>query len=295
LITPNFLFADGRALLKSSAPELVRPLKRVLQPDVAAALVTADFGGDQVYFETRLAPSGGISEAALMRAIRESIASWPSWADDFIVDSAPDPSWKLLASRLPSMMRFVVGQMRFGISEGSVVANTYLPGQAVPQVTLATLLAMNTQAGGAATMASAASTPALTVDEMLDRKMTVSFDQLSLEFAIDAIVSGFKETLPEGSTMPPVRIIGGDLQLEGITQNQQVRDFAKTDLALRTVLTDLVVGANPNKSATGPKDPLQKLIWVVTDDTENPAKKVIFVTTRAAAENKYDLPSEFQP
>ena len=295
LITPNFLFADGRELLRSSVPELTQPLKSVIQPDVAAALVTMHTDGPRVYIESRLAPSGGISEAALMRAISESVQAWPAWADEFIVDSVADASWRLLAARLPSMMRFVNDHIRFGISDGTVVANTYLPAQAASQVTLATVLAMNTPSSGGAAVAKVQPTRALTVDEMLDRKMSVSFDQQSLEFAIDEIVTAFKESLPAGSTMPPVRIVGGDLQLMGITQNQQVRDFEKSDLPLRTVLTDLVLGANPDKSATGPKDPKQALIWVVAEDSDSPGNKVILVTTRQAAQGKYDLPREFQP
>jgi hypothetical protein len=295
LIAPNFLFADGREMLRSLAPELVPPLRSLLQPDVAGALLIAHADDERVYAEARLAPSGGISEAALMRVLRESTEQWPTWAEEFIVDSLPDASWRLLASRLPVMMRFVVSQMRFGVSDGAAVANTYLPAAAVPQVALATLLAMNTPPSGAAAVASTSAARPLSVDEMLDRKMSVSFDQESLEFAIDAIATAFKQSLPEGSTMPPVRIIGGDLQLMGITQNQQVRDFAKSDLPLRTVLTDLVLGANADKTASGPQDPKQALIWVVADDPESPGNKAILVTTRQAAENRYDLPREFQP
>jgi serine/threonine protein kinase len=293
LTSPNFLFADGRSLLQASAPELVGPLKQVLIPDVAGVVAMTDFGDDQVFAEIRVAPSG-ISQAALMQSLRGSILSWPDWANDFIVDSVPDPSWRLLASRLPSMMRFVVDHFRFGISGDAVVANTYLPEPAVVQVTLATLLALNTPPGGAIASTTGQPTPSLSLDEMLDRKMSVEFGQESLEFAIDAIVSDFQQELPTGSTLPPIRIIGGDLQLMGITQNQQVRNFAKSDLPLRTVLTDLVLGANPDKTATGPKDPKQALIWVVADDPENAGQQAILITTRQAAEGNYDLPSEFQ-
>ncbi len=135
----------------------------------------------------------------------------------------------------------------------------------------------------------------LSIDEMLDRKMSVSFDQESLEFAIDVIVSEFNRSLPAGSTMPPVRIIGSDLQKMGITQNQQIRAFTKDELPLRKVLTDLVVGANPDKTATGPDDPKQSLIWVVAKDPNDPNKSEILVTTRQAAENQYELPREFSP
>jgi hypothetical protein len=130
---------------------------------------------------------------------------------------------------------------------------------------------------------------------MLNREMTVSFDQESLEFALEAIVGAFKDSLPPGSTMPPTRIIGGDLELAGITQNQQVIDFSKADVPLRRVLTDLVVGANPDKSAAGPADPKQALIWVVAGDPASPGQPAILITTRQAAETKkYPLPNEFK-
>ncbi|MGB7329122.1 MAG: hypothetical protein WBD31_29850 [Rubripirellula sp.] len=294
LVTPNFLFADGRSILNSSVPELVPPLRSVLIPNLSAMLITANADDGLVFGELRVTPNGGISEASLMRDIKDAIDAWPLWADQFVLDASPDPSWRLLASRLPTMMRFVSNQFRYGISDNVIVANTYLPAGAVSQVSLATLLAANTTATAASATTDMASAKPLTMEEMLDRKMSVSFDQESLEFAIDVIVAEFARTLPEGSTLPPVRIIGGDLQKMGITQNQQIRSFAKTNLPLRKVLTDLVVGANPDKTATGPDDPKQALIWVVADDPANPGTQEILVTTRQAAENRFDLPVEFQ-
>jgi serine/threonine protein kinase len=295
LVTPNFLFADGRELLKSAAPELIAPLKSLLVPDAAGALFLADQSDDRVYLETRLVPSGGVSSAVLLRSLQAAVQSWPGWAEEFIVTSVPDQSWRLLASRMPAMLRFVGEQARFGISQDVAVANAYLPSNAVPQVALATLLAMNTPAGASTEQVAATpSTQPLTIDEMLNRKMTVMFEQESLEFALEAIITAFKQKLPEGTTMPPARILGSDLQLMGITQNQSVRNFSKTDLPFRTVLTDLVLGANPDKTATGPADPKQALIWVVADDPDSPGSKAILITTRQAATDKYELPSEFQ-
>ncbi|TWU56744.1 Serine/threonine-protein kinase PknH [Rubripirellula tenax] len=297
LLTPNFLFADGRTLLTETAPELVTRMRSVLIPNVSGVLVTIDLPSSEsdsmVFGEFRLTPSGGISEAKLMRDLRDAINGWPAWADQFVIEAVPDPSWRLLASRLPTMMRFVSDRFRYGISDNMIVANTYLPAPAISQVSLATLLAANTPLGNAAALLGNAPAAPLSIDEMLNRKMSVSFDQESLEFAIDVIVGEFTRELPDGSTLPPVKIVGGDLQKMGITQNQQIRGFAKTDIPLRTVLTDLVVGANPDKTAVGPADPKQALIWVVADDADNPGSKVILVTTREAAKNKYELPTEF--
>lgn len=300
MTTPNFLFADGRGVLEQTFPELMPAIKSVLIPDAAGVLLIADTSNTDsaadgsVFVEVRLSPSGGISEASLMRQTRDAVTSWPDWADQFIVDAVPDSSWRLLASRLPTMTRFVVDQFRFGVSDGAVVANTYLPAPAVSQWTLATLLAANTPRGVAVAGTDSDAQP-LTINEMLERKMSVSFDQESLEFAIDAIVGEFTRALPPNSQMPPVRIVGSDLQKMGITQNQQVRNFAKTDLPLRTVLTDLMLGANPDRTATGPDDPKQALIWVLAVDPEDPNQQEILVTTREAAKDRYELPTEFQP
>ncbi len=293
LVAPNFLFADGREMLLQSAPELVQPLKSVLIPNVSAMLITADISDGLVFVEGRVMPSGGISEAMLMRDIRDAVQQWPTWADSFVVGTTPDPSWRLLASRLPTMMRFVTDQFRFGISDNVIVANTYLPAKPFSQVTLATLLALNSPTGSSVA-ATTQPTKALSIEDMLDRKMSVSFDQESLEFALEVVANEFSSKLPEGSVLPPIRLIGGDLQKMGITQNQQIRAFAKTDIPLRTVLTDLVLGANPDKTATGPGDPKQALIWVIADDPQNAGKQAVLVTTRQAAVDRYDLPREFQ-
>ena len=293
LFTPNFLFADGREMLRVSAPELIKPLKRFLQPDINAGLITVRFNNDQtVFYETRFSPSGGMSEAALMQKVRESINALPDWANQFILDSVQDSSWKLLAIRMPQMMQYLAGKMRFGLSENAVVANTYLPDTAFPQLVFAGLLAMNTSTS-VGNVAMNAPSELLSVEEMLDRKMTVSFDQESLEFALEAITTAFQDDLPSGNQMPRSVIVGGDLELMGITQNQQVRDFEKTQVPLRKVLTDLVLQANPDKTATGPQDPKQSLIWVVV---QIGGENEIRITTRQAADReKYDVPAEFRP
>ncbi|QDT08641.1 protein kinase domain-containing protein [Planctomycetes bacterium K23_9] len=291
LVTPNFLFADGRQMLATATPELVAPLKQMLITDVASVLLSATASGDVVYTELKAVPSGGISSAVLMRKLDAKIQTWPAWADAFSVDVVPDRSWRRLANRLPQMMRFLVDHTRLGVENDIVVANNYLPANAATQISVATLLAMNTQPGetGAASMASSSET--LTIDQMLDRKMSIAFDQLSLEFAINAVADEFSASLPSGSTMPEVRIIGSDLQKMGITQNQQIRDFSRKDIPLRTVLTDIVLGANPDKTATGPGDVKQSLVWVVHEEA---GKKVILVTTRKASDGQYDLPTEFR-
>lgn len=298
MATASFLFADGRTILQSSIPKVIEPLKKLLVPDVSAGLLVVKFDENNMYAESRLSPAGGTNPIALMRAWQERISMWPQWADQFVLESQPDPSWRLLATRLPLMMRFVANQTRIGISDGVAMGNLYLPRRVVPQLAVSISLALNTdrRSGSPAVVREpTGDTPSgLTLEQMLDRKLSVSFDQESLEFAIDTVVDEFRRTLPDGSSLPAVRIIGADLQKMGITQNQQIRGFNKSDASLRSVLTDLMLEANPDRSASGPSDAKQALVWVVADDPTNPGDKAIFVTTREASRGRYDLPREFR-
>ncbi len=299
MFNPNFLLTDARQLLESTAPGLRDPLRRMWIPTVGAVMLAAAMDNDRVYLETRLAPSGDMTLPTLLNSTRETVNGLPIWGENFIVATVPDPSWRLLANRLPSMLRFSVDQTRSGIDSGSVVFNTYLPASGFAQLTLATLLALNTPASAPnstpAMSVATATSQKLGIGEMLDRPMSISFDQESLEFAMAAVVQEFQRELPPGVEPPSVRIIGGDLQKMGITQNQQIRNFKRENIPLRTVLSDLAFAANPDKTATSTHDPKQALIWVVADDPEKPGKQAILVTTREAASSKYELPPEFQP
>ncbi len=295
LFNPNFLFTDARQMFDAAAPQLRDPLRRMWIPTVGAVMISADVDSERVYLETRMAPSGNVAAPTLVNSVRESFQELPTWSENFIVGAVPDPSWRLLANRLPTMLRFAVEQTRFGVDNGHAMFNTYLPAGGFSQLTIASLLAMNTPVGNMPNAAQPTTSEMLTVEQMLQREMSISFDQESLEFAIAAVISEFKRVLPPGNESPTVRIIGGDLQKMGITQNQQIRDFRKSGVALRTVLTDLTLAANPDKTATSSHDPKQALIWVVADDPEKPGKKAILVTTRDAAAGKYELPEEFAP
>ncbi len=300
LAVPNFLIADARTWVDNTAPTLRDWIRSTLTPECAGLLIRvtsadvnakpAEANSSASYMEIRLAAASGMDPLALKSKVLGYTQSASLTAEDFLVSREVDPSWRLLASRLPTMWAFTGEQIRSAAIRSEVILNAYLPPKALPQLTLGTLLAANTTA-----MTAVAGPPptgeTLTLEQMLNRPMTVSFGQESLQFAVDTIINEFAADLPEGNTAPKVEIIGGDLQLMGITQNQQVRNFSKKDVPLRTVLTDLVLGANPDRTATGPNDPKQALIWVVVGEGKDAEIKV---TTREAAKDKYTLPKEFQ-
>jgi hypothetical protein len=93
-----------------------------------------------------------------------------------------------------------------------------------------------------------------------------------------------------------IRLMGSDLSKEGITQNQRPSDFNLQQEPLSAILTEIMIRANPDKNITGPDDPACKMVWVVADDPDQPARKIIMITTRtAASEKSYDLPAAFKP
>lgn len=297
---PNFLIADGRAWVERAAPPLLDWIRATFTPECGGLLVRVvatpssraepATGLRGSYIELRLVTAPGSDPAVLKSKVVASLDSASVAAEDFLLSGEVDPSWRLLAARLPSMWMFTGEQIRSATIRREVIFNAYLPPLALPQLALGTLLAANTTATPA-TIAAAETAKKLTIEEMLDRPMSVSFGQESLQFAVDTIINEFAAELPDGNQAPAIEIIGGDLQKMGITQNQQVRDFSKTDLALRTVLTDLMLGANPDRTAAGPSDPKQALVWVVVGQGD---AAEIRITTREAAKGTYELPKEFQ-
>jgi len=297
LLLPNYLFADGRSMLQNYAPEAIEPLRTFLQPDAAGLLVTSTLE-PQWYFEIRMMPGPGTSAAELAKKTEDAVTQLPGWAERFLLESSPDASWRALALRYPQMLHAIRNYTRYGISNDAATANVYLPSQAAPNIALATLLAANTPRGTAP--AGVAMTPTsdskpLTLEEMLELTISVSFDQESLEFAGQAVMDEVVTKLPPGSAKPLYIILGPDLQKEGITQNQQIRDFKVSGEPLRSVLTQLVMRANIDKDVTDPSQSEQKLVWVVGPNPADPQQQAFLITTRVGAEGKYELPKEFVP
>ena len=82
---------------------------------------------------------------------------------------------------------------------------------------------------------------------------------------------------------------------EGITRNQQIKDFHRDRQTVAELLTGLVMKANPVTTVEAPTEPDQKLIWVVAADPDNPSQRTVLVTTRRAAQQRgYELPRVFQ-
>ena len=298
MTTPNFLFADGRILLEELTPRLIDPLRQYLIPDVSALLIVLDEKDDRFYAEWRVAAAGAVNEISLSRSMRKSVDRWPGWAESIAArQDHPDPLVSV-ANRFPTIANFVSQRTRTGVSRATATANVYLPLRPLPQLAFATLYAAGLPEREASAEESIAKS--LTLDEMLALKMSVSFDAEDMQPAFDVVLDALAEQLPDGAARPVLTIQGGDLQLKGITQNQQIRKFSKTDVPFREVLTALVVAANTDKTASGPSDSKQILIWAIErlkngeeEDGKEGVSEIVITTRDAAGGGVYEIPPEF--
>jgi hypothetical protein len=176
--------------------------------------------------------------------------------------------------RLPAMIRALAGQMRAGAERGGVVLNARLPRHAGHNLALAAELALS-QSGGAADVVAAPAVTAARVGAAAKLKTT-----MTLAFAKDTLEKSIQMISEEIGV--PMEILGGDLQLEGITKNQSFA-LEERDATAEAILRVILAKANPDG----------KLVYVVRSEE---GRETIKITTRAAAAKRGEtLPPGFEP
>lgn len=122
------------------------------------------------------------------------------------------------------------------------------------------------------------------LSEILHSKTSFEIKQDALERAAAALVAKVRK---KGEAFE-VRLVGKDLQIEGITRNQSIRDVSYKEKTVAEILTALVLKANPNTAIKDPDDPRLKLIWTIAPDPDNPDREIVLITTRQAAKTRGD-------
>jgi hypothetical protein len=135
----------------------------------------------------------------------------------------------------------------------------------------------------------------MSLKDLLQAKISVAFPQDSLESAMQQVVEAVRATFPSLPVEFKIRILGPDLEKDGITRNQQIRDVNLREQTVANVLTAMVTKANPIIKVKDPSEPDQRLIWVVGPDPDNPQNEIVLVTTRGGAGLKgFVLPDVFR-
>jgi hypothetical protein len=196
------------------------------------------------------------------------------------------------------MMRTLNRFGRFGLEDGQVVTNVYLPSDALSNIAIASWMALQNPVADAGTAVASPTKPtnkppSKSIDEILESKITIGFEQESLEAALQLVAGEVTDSVLAGAAIT-MNINGTAFQKEGITRNQSIRSFKHDGDTLRNILMDLVRRANPVTTVKSPTEQNQKVVWLILDDPERPGQKKIELTTRTwATGNNASLPKEF--
>ena len=290
LLAPNFLLADGKQIIPAAYSKLPNQIDTFFGPGVRALMFSSHFAADTSFFELRLE-----STAESKRRIREQVPNKFATLSDTLMpaftSAASDIYWRTLAERMPSMIDFVASNLRTTMDGTQFVLNASLPETAAHNLVLGTELAAAWSGSSDASVRTP--TVELSIEEVLNGNMSFAVNQQSLEFAVRDFSSQISDSMP-GAANFVVKIVGADLQLDGITRNQQIRGLNETDKTVAELLTILCQRANPVTAATA-NHPDQKLVWVVAADPDNPNNRCVLLTTRQAASVKgFELPVVFR-
>ena len=297
LADPQFFFADGRGLFTGSYESLREPL-RWLFDDRAGPARTRTFMasldiGQLCFGEVQFYGTADRTPFQIADTMKERLNQLPRRLEDNLVSLEIPPYWRRLALRLPLMAEELRRQSRFGVEQDRSVFNFVLPPEAAHNFALALELSLNGGSTPAVVKAEPTKPQPKTMEDVLQTKLSVDIPQTSLEFAMRELSATVSE---QTKLNVEIKIIGGDLQKDGITRNQQIRNFKAEDESVAEVLTNLVMQANPVTTVQSASEKDQKLVWVESQDAESANRLVIMITTRNAAEAKgLQLPPAFQP
>ncbi len=269
--SPHYLLNRGRIVLVGPLAKLTDPIRNLLGETIRGAALSAHFSGD-TYVELDAIAERDPPARVLAPKLAEEVESLAGAVEMYCAMLAPAPYGRLLVMRLPAMLRTLVANMRVGVEGNGVVINAYLPRHAGHNIALAAELSLVQTPGAAAgPVPPPAASPADALSK-LQKKVTIVFAKDTLEMSIQMV---------SDEIGVPMEIIGTDLQLDGITQNQSFGLEAR-DQTADEVLRVILGKANPDG----------KLVYIVRKVDGN---EKIFITTRAAVEKRSDpLPPAFQ-
>ncbi len=284
LMIPEFLAADGRRVLLSYRQPVVPWLQALCGRAVSGVTISLHVG-PIFYGELQLLSTSDYNPYLLAERIRETMGRWPAQVSQLLGRVAIDPRWQSLAVRLPSMVRVLVEQARSGVVGDLATINWVLPAEGAHNLALAVDLLMASMAMPRRDITARPGDERekpenIDWPRLLSSRLDFEVVQQSLEFSVQDLTTIVGERFPAIDF--DVRIDGAALQEEGITRNQQIRNFRQPNRTLSDILTALVQRANPV-----PTDrvsaPEQKLIWAYEPRLAEEGPFRVHLTTRKGA------------
>ena len=272
--------------------ERLTPALRLALPDEVRAFSFSLHVDDGEYVEFNIDHSADISSEDLAVELEDSIGTTLSSVEQFSQSLARTEYWQRLQDRFGLMLQKLNTAVRWDTEFGHLIGNAWLPPNA----------SQNLLAGSELTITFAESVAVAeqrqlpnSLEELLATKRSLNVtNPPDLNVLLSDIQAEIMDDYPRLGFNFRIKLLGGDLQKDGITQNQRPGPLAIEDQPLSGILTQIMTSANPDKTISGPSDPNCKLVWVVAKDPDDQANKAILITTRAAAKEKdYSLPGVF--
>ena len=303
LIIPTDLTSpSGITLFKGYWKKVINLMRWYMggEDKIQAAYLSLHLENGAAYIETGLNPQLDKDPFSLADELRERIQAAPRIVDDYMLDINADRYWKKLARELPDMVHDIVRNSRVGVDAGITITNSWNNGLAAHNLLSAMEHTFAFEDGATAATTTVApptkKTPE-TIEALLQEVRTIEIANDDLNIAVDKIVGEIKDDYPKLPFDFQILINGTHLMDDGITKNQRLVDFKVENKPLGDILAAFTFAANTIKTATGPDDPTNLLIWVIHNpDPSDPKKKHVLITTRkAAAREGYKLPVQFVP
>ncbi|MEX2091458.1 MAG: hypothetical protein WD971_02215 [Pirellulales bacterium] len=281
MLRPHALLSDGNHVDRGMLARLRRPLEWFLGDDVGAASLSMHWD-ENFFIELIAAPTLDSSPERMSDELARRVDELPDRVEEFVLGLEASPYGRRVVARLPEMVRRLAAYTRHGFDRDCAVLRCYLPAVAGHNLLMGAELALaEGERGGERAVApplAEASSPT-SIAERLKMRTSLRIAREELEAALNMLAQ---------DVGVEIVIRGQDLQLDGITRNQLL-GIEMADAPAAEILVEILRRANPDKLATGPGDPRQKLVYVV-------GPEAIFITTRAkAAERGERLPDVFQP
>ena len=237
-----------------------------------------------IFLELRVAGPLETPPATEAGQIRQQIGKLPGAIEDFLASIDLDSYGRRILLRFPQMLRVVDEFTRSGVEADQAVLRCYLPAEAAHNLLMGAELALAESATtakpasrgegkSAGSLAAGGGTQAESVAQKLKRITTLTFPNENLEKALNLLADDIHVK---------VQILGGDLQLEGITKNQPIRDLDEKNKPAEEILRTIMRKANSDG----------KLVYVIKPPPAG-GEEELLITTRAAAAKRGDkLPPE---
>jgi hypothetical protein len=294
ILAPNSLFSEGSSIFDGELTRLRNPLFWFLGDELSGAALSAHWD-ENFFLELAATPTLDTSTEKAARIFVERVGKLPSMLEEYVASLNPQPYDKEVVARFPKMIGKLAVYTRSGFDKEHTVLRCYLPAVAGHNLLMAAELTLAEVPGGqlqvavngkaAATVESdgGAPTSASGVHERLAKVTSLRFTKDTLEAALEQLSQDIGV---------PIVIRGPDLQADGITKNQSF-GIDISNKPAEEILIQILRLANPDKSATGPADPKQKLVYVIAQKPDKTEQ--ILVTTRTkAAERRDQLPPAFK-